>query len=183
MAETKFNTGKVRVSYPHVFEKDQNGKYSLVALIPKTDEKTYQKVMEACKALYAEHKNNTLKGLKFEEVMLPIHDGDGRKPKGGAYGAECAGMWVLSAKTNSKPVIVDAYNVPVTDQDEVYPGTWGRVAIAFGVYNNSGNRGITCYLNGLKTYSKGDRFGNSFSAEAFDDGYNDTDLMEDDDEI
>jgi hypothetical protein len=43
--------------------------------------------------------------------------------------------------------------------------------------------GDDCYLNGLKTYSKGDRFGNSFSAESFDDGYNDADLMEDDDEI
>lgn len=180
MAELKFNTRKVRLSYPHVFEKDTNGKYSLVALIPKEDKVTYDKVMAACKAIYEDQKNSVLKGLNFDEIQLPIHDGDGRKPKGGAYGPECKGMWVLSAKTKSRPVVVDAYNAPVVSEEEVYPGVWGRVALGFGPYDNNGNRGITCYLNGVKTYNTGERFGSTFNAKDFEDDYDDSDMLNDD---
>lgn len=180
MADLKFNTRKVRISYPHLFERDTNGKFSLVALIPKSDTATYQKVIDACKEIYEEHKKGILKGLDFSEVQLPIHDGDGRKPKGGAYGDECKGMWVLSAKTKTKPVVVDAYNTPVVSEDEIYPGVWGRVAIGFGPYDNNGNRGITCYLNGVKTYNTGERFGSTFSADSFADGYDDSDMIGDD---
>lgn len=183
MAETKMNTGKVRLSYPHLFAKDQNEKYSLVALIPKTDTVTVQKMVDICKSLYMEHKNDLFKGLLFEEVAVPYHDGDGRKPKGGEYGPECKGHYVLSAKSKSKPLVIGRDKLPITDEDEVYPGTWARVSIGFGVYNNSGNRGITCFLNGVKSYATGERFGTTFTADGFDDGYDDSDLMEDEDEI
>jgi hypothetical protein len=183
MADYKFNTRKVRISYPHLFQKDQNDKYSMVALIPKEDTATYQKIMDACKAIYKENKDSTFKGLQFDEIQIPIHDGDGRKPKGGAYGAECKGMWVMSAKTTSKPVIVDAYNTPVTSQEEIYPGVWGRINVGFGAYNNAGNRGITCYLNGVKTYNTGERIGNAFNAAEFEDDYDDSEMMADDGEI
>lgn len=183
MADLKFNSRKVRISYPHLFEKDTNGKYSLVALIPKADTVTYEKIMAACKEIYEEQKKSLFKGMLFEEVQLPIHDGDGRKPKGGSYGPECEGMWVLSSKTKTKPVVVDAYNTPVTSEEEVYPGVWGRVAIGFGPYDNNGNKGITCYLNGVKTYNTGERFGSTFKADDFADDYDDSELMTDDDEI
>ena len=182
----KFNTGKVRISYPHVFERDQNDKFSLVALIPKTDTKTLEKIEEACKAVYREHKSGVLKGLEYEEVAKPFHDGDGRKPKGGSYGDECKGMIVLSAKSKTKPVVVDRNGEKTADESLIYPGTWGRVAIAFSAYNNSGNRGICCFLNGVKTYTTGERFGSTFKAEDFDDGYDDSDMLtgaDDDDEI
>lgn len=183
MADTKFNTGKVRISYPHLFERDQNEKFSLVALIPKTDKATIDKLKAACKLVYTEHKDNIFKGLDYDEVAKPYHDGDGRKPRGGAYGDECKGMIVISAKSKSKVPVVDRNRTPVVDESEVYPGTWGRVNISLGAYNNSGNRGICCFLNGVLTYATGDRFGSTFNASEFDDGYED-DLDDDlDDDI
>lgn len=180
---TRFNTGKVRISYPHIFQKDQNGKYSLVALVPKTDTATVNKIEEACQQVYAENKNTVFKGLDYDEVSKPYHDGDGRKPKGGAYGPECKGMLVLSAKSSNKPVLVDSNKQAVVDESELYPGTWGRVGVKIAAYNAQGNKGICCYLNGVLTYNRGERFGAGFSASEFDDEYDDSDMLDDDDEI
>ena len=112
MADTKFTTGKGRFSYPHVFEayaaaEGQTPKFSTTFLIPKEDKETLKKLGDACKAVYEEHKNSTFKNILYDEVAKPYHDGDGRKPKGGEYGPECKGMWVLSTSSKRKPLVVD----------------------------------------------------------------------------
>lgn len=181
MAETKFNTKRVRFSYPHLFQKDQNDKYSVQLLIPKTDDVTMGKLKAACKQVYLDHKTDVFKGLEFDEVNKPYHDGDGRKPKGGAYGPEAKGMWVVNASTNSKISIVDRERNKVIDEDTIYPGVYGRANITVATYNMNGNKGIKCYLNGVMTYAYGERIGNVFNADDFDDGYEDPDNEEEDD--
>lgn len=180
MAETRFNTRRVRFSYPHLFQKDQNGKYSLQVLIPKDDDNTVTKMKEACKQIYQDNKGGIFKGLNFDEVAMPYHDGDGRKPKGGAYGPECKGNYVVNAKTSMRVPVVGPDNTPVMDEAMVYPGVYGRVNIAFSAYNNNGNRGINCYLNGVKTYGNGERIGNAFNPDEFNDDYDDSEFEDDD---
>ena len=178
----EFNTGKVRFSYPHLdkpsaMAEGQTAKYGMVVLIPKTDKETYSKIMKACKQLFEENKNTTFKGFEFSEVALPIHDGDGRKPKGGAYGDECKGQWVLSTSSKNRPGVVDGTRnaVPVDEiPQKAYAGCYGRVRIALAAYNVSGGKGINCYLNGVQTYGYGEAFsGGHFEANDFDDGYTD----------
>ena len=95
-----FNTMKVRFNFPKIFEANQkSGKYELTVLIPKDDTETKRRLVEAAKTLYEEEKNSAFRGLNFDEVAKPYHDGDGRKPKGGAYGEECKGMIVLNARS------------------------------------------------------------------------------------
>ena len=177
----RVTTKKIRMSYPHIWERDQNGKYSMTVLIPKSDKDTIGKIKEAVKQVYEENKNGPLKGLLFDEVAKPYHDGDGRKPKGGAYGEECKGHILINAKSNNPVTVVERDSkVKCTDESHVYPGCYGRVNMAFFAYNNNGNRGIGAFLNGIQTYNYGDRLGTGFNAEEFDDGYSDPDEDSDD---
>lgn len=184
---TSMNTGKVRFSYPNVFTPraagaGQSEKYSLTALIPKTDKETKAKIDAIIKSIYEEKKNSMFKGLLLEELQTPIHDGDGRKPKGGAYGEECHGCWVLSTSSKNKPGVVgpdrtaDGKPAPCTDQTKVYPGCFGRVNVNFYAYDVSGNKGIAAGLNGVYTMGYGDPIDGRVRAEdAFNDGFNDED--------
>ena len=184
MSDTKFTTGKGRFSYPHIFEpyaaaEGQEKKYSTAFLIPKEDKETAKKLGDACKAVFEEHKNTTFKGLLYEEVSKPYHDGDGRKPKGGEYGPECKGHWVLQTSSKRPPLVVDRDRQTVTDQTSIYPGCYGRIAVNLYAYNVSGNRGIACGLNAAQTFKYGETLGGGASAEDFNDGFEDEDDTDD----
>ena len=190
---TQMNTGKIRFSYPNVFTPraaaaGQAEKYSVTALIPKSDKATKQKIDAIIREIYEEKKNSTFKGLLLEEIQTPMHDGDGRKPKGGAYGEECKGCWVLSTGSKNKPGVVgpergaDGKYAPCTDQTKVYAGCFGRLAINFYAYDVSGNKGIACGLNGVCTLGYGDPIDGRVRAEdAFNDGFEDE--YEDDEDL
>lgn len=182
---TQMNTRKVRFSYPNVFNpraagEGQDPKYSMTALIPKTDSATKAAIEARMREVYEGAKHTHFKGLTYDEVQKPIHDGDGRKPKGGAYGEECKGQWVLSTSTKNKPGVVgpdrgpDGKYVACTDATKVYAGCYGRVTVNFYPYNVSGNKGIAAGLNAVLTYGYGDPIDGRVRAEdAFDDGYED----------
>lgn len=184
---TQMNTGKIRFSYPNVFNpraaaQGQAEKYSVTALIPKTDRETKAKIDAIIKEIFEEKKNSTFKGLLLSEIQTPLHDGDGRKPKGGAYGEECKGCWVLSTSSKNKPGVVgpdrgaDGKYLPCTDHTKVYAGCFGRLNLNFYAYDVSGNKGIACGLNGVLTYGYGDPIDGRVRAEdAFDDGFDNED--------
>ena len=183
----QINTGKIRFSYPNVFNPraaaaGQAEKYSVTALIPKSDTATKAKIDAAIKAIYEEEKNRKFKGLLLSEVQTPLHDGDGRKPKGGAYGDECKDCWVLSTSSKNKPGVVgpekmaDGRYAPCTDETKVYAGCFGRLSVNLYAYDVSGNKGIAAGLNGVLTYGYGDPIDGRVRAEdAFNDGFEDED--------
>lgn len=192
MANTSMNTGKIRFSYPNVFTPraaaGQAEKYSVTALIPKGDRVTIDKIKMIIKEIYEEEKNRKFKGLRLEEIQTPLHDGDGRKPKGGAYGEECKGCMVLSTSCKNKPGVVgpdrgpDGKYLPCTDQTKVYAGCYGRLNLNFYAYDVSGNKGIAAGLNGVCTLGYGDPIDGRVRAEdAFNDGFEDE--YEDDEEL
>lgn len=182
---TQFNTGKIRFSYPNLFTprasaEGQTPKYSMCVLIPKADKATKAKIDAAIHEVYEAEKNGKFKGLLESEIQVPIHDGDGRKPKGGAYGAECKGHWVLNTSSKNKPGVVgpergpDGKYLPQTDPSKVWAGEYGRVAINFYAYDTAGNRGIACGLNGVACLGYGEPIDGRIAAEdAFNDGFED----------
>lgn len=176
-----FNTMKVRFNFPKIFEANQkSGKYELTVLIPKDDTETKRRLIEAAKTLYEEEKNSAFRGLNFDEVAKPYHDGDGRKPKGGAYGEECHGMIVLNARSKNKPKVYNADKSECTDSTRVYSGCYGRVNISLYAYNNESGRGIGCGINGVMTFNYGDALGGStVTASTWDDGFTDDNLDDD----
>ena len=175
---TKVVTGKVRFSYVTIFEPKAQGdndelKYSVMLLIPKSDTATLNKINAAmAEAREAFCKKHGASALPVKPIT-PLHDGDGLKPNTGEpYGPECKGCYVISVSSKNKPVIVDNFRNPVTDPNEVYSGCYGRAAINFYGYNNK-KKGIGAGLLSIQKLHDGEPFGTTGSADDFDDDYND----------
>ncbi len=166
-------TGKVRLSYCQVWQPKapQNGgepRYSVTLLIPKSDATTlnalYQEIEQAKQAGIASVWKGTLPPI----VKIPLHDGDGARQSGEAFGPECRGCMVITASSKAQPQVVDLNVQPILNQAEVYSGCYGRVSLNFFAYDQSGNRGIGCGLNCIQKIADGDPLSGGVSAqEAF----------------
>lgn len=161
-------TGKVRFSYANVFEaRAVNGgeaKFSVTLLIPKSDTNTYQRIMAEINKTLQENVADTFKGVMPQNPSLPIYDGDGVRPSGEPYGPECKGHWVISAKSNSAPEVVDANLNPIISKNEFYSGCYGRASIRFYAYNRNGNKGIGCGLGNIQKLEDGQPLGGRTTA-------------------
>ena len=161
-----------RFSFLHCWEPDSvNGsepKYSVSAIIPKSDTKT----VSAIKAAIEVAKQESLPkwGGKFPpNLKLPLRDGDIDRPEDEAY----AGCYFLNANSREKPQVVDKQVQPILDQTEVYSGCYGRITVTFYGYNSNGNRGVAAGLGNIQKlkdgYSLGGRAKASEEFEPVDD--------------
>ena len=173
---TKVVTGKVRFSFCHIFEaKEPQGggdaKYSVTLLIPKSDTATLQnikKAMDEAREAFVQKNGANSLPAKYNHTL---HDGDGLRDSGEPYGPECKGCYVITVSSKQKPVIVDAFRNEVTDPGEVYSGCYGRAAINFYGYSNSGKKGVSAGLLSVQKLSDGEPFGTVGSADDFNDGF------------
>ena len=166
----KVITGKdTRLSYEHVWEPASinggNPKYSVCAMIPKSDTVTVEKVRKAIEAAYHDGESK-LKGNgktvpPMTAIKLPLRDGDLERPDDPAF----AGMWFVNANTDRAPGIVDLDCNPILDRNEVYSGCYCRISLTFYAFNSNGNRGIACGLNNLQKVRDGEHLGGRMSAE------------------
>lgn len=162
---SKVVTGKVRFSYVSLMmpKMDLNGKekYSVTALLPKSDIQSKQAIDAALQQAITDGTNGIWKGLVPPQIPTPIHDGDGVKQDGTPYGPECKGHWVFTASTNAnpqypKPEVVDATGQPILQATEVYSGMYGRLSVTFAPYFSAGKKGIGCYLNHAQKLEDGE---------------------------
>ena len=125
-----------------------NDKYGSMLIIPKTDTATMKQINDAI----AEARRVGLeKGIRGANTFpSPVHDGDGQKPRGGEYGPECKGCWVINASSNRQPKVVDKRVQPILDASEIYSGMWAIVDINFACFSVPGNTGLSCYLNNVQ---------------------------------
>lgn len=183
---TKIVTGKVRFSFVHIFEpQEQQGggdpKYSVTLLIPKSDTTTVGKIRQAMKEARDNFvARNGANALPANPVHT-LHDGDGQRPSGDDFGPECKGCYVITVSSKQKPVIVDAFRNEITDPGEVYSGCYGRASINFYGYNSSGKKGVSAGLLSIQKLSDGEPFGTVGSADDFNDDYRDPEAGVDDD--
>ena len=86
---TKVTTGKVRLSYAHIFEPHamndgQEAKYSVSVIIPKTDKETLKAIKEATDQ--AKKDGASKWGNKIPaNLKTPLRDGDEERPDDEAY--------------------------------------------------------------------------------------------------
>ncbi len=179
---TKITTGKVRFSYCTLIEprKSTDGgkdKYSVTLLIPKSDKQTLARIKAAIKEAADRYREkNGAKSLP-EKPNTTLHDGDGVRDGGEAFGEECKGCYVITVTTTKPPVIYDRDRNQI-DADEVYSGCYGRAVINFAAYNhNNTKKGISGYLVSLMKLNDGEQLGGGAKATAddYDDGYEDDD--------
>lgn len=164
---TKVTTGKVRLSYAHIFEPHamkmndgQEAKYSVSVIIPKTDKETLKAIKEATDEAKEQGKGKW-SGKIPPTLKTPLRDGDAERPDDEAY----AGCYFLNASSKTKPGIVDENVHPVMDQSEVYSGCYARLTINFYAYNAIGNKGIAAGLGNIQKLEDGEPLGGTTRAE------------------
>ncbi|MEI7027134.1 DUF2815 family protein [Paenibacillus sp. y28] len=188
---TKVITGKVRLSYTHVFEPQSidggDAKYSTAILIPKSDKETLRKIKAAVDA--AKELGKSKWGGKIPaNCKTPLRDGDEERPDDEAY----AGHYFLNASSKNKPGIAkpigkDANGKTkfqeITDTTEVYSGCYAKVSLNFFPFDAKGNRGIAAGLNNIVKIQDGDFLGgrssvsDEFADEEFDNDGDDEDFL------
>lgn len=175
---TNVTTGKVRLSYAHLFEPttapgSTTPKYSVSVLIDKSDKDTLAKIEAAINQAKEEGKSKW--GGKIPaKLKTPLRDGDEERPDDEAY----AGKIFFNCSSNRRPGVVDRALNPILDPDEVYSGCYARVAVNFYAFDTNGNRGIAVGLNHVQKLSDGERLGGGISAEAaFASSFDDDDSL------
>lgn len=165
---TKVVTGKVRLSYVHLFEPyssnpTQEEKYSCVLLIPKTDKATIAKLNAAEAAAKEAGKTTKWNGRLPANLKSIIHDGDTEADL--ERNPEYAGHLYMSVSSKTRPGVVDQQVDPVLDSTEVYSGCYARVSINAYPYDTQGNRGVSFGLNHVQKLADGESFGGRSRAE------------------
>lgn len=152
-----------RFSYLHCWEPDSvNGgdpKYSVSAIIPKTDTQT----INAIKAAIEQAKKDSISkwgGKIPANLKLPLRDGDIDRPDDEAY----ANSYFFNANSRQAPQVVDARVQPILDQSEVYSGCYGKISVNFYGYNSNGNRGIAARLGNIQKLKDGESLGGRSNA-------------------
>ena len=163
---TKVITGEVRLSYANLWEpKSINGgkeKYSVSIIIPKSDQKTIEKIEKAIDAAIEEGigkfggKKPNKKTLK-----LPLRDGDIEKDDE-AY----RDSYFVNANSLTAPQIVDRNVEPILDRSEIYSGVYARVSINFYAFNVNGNKGVAVGLGNVQKIRDGEPLGGRTNASA-----------------
>lgn len=177
-------TGKVIISYPHLFEASPNPsgalKFSASFLIDKKDTKTIEEINKAIDKAKAKGKssiwNNKLPTFRY----LPLRDGDAELASGEKTDPIYKGKFFLNASSDNAPGVVGPNGKPLMDQNVLYAGCIVRGDINPFPYKNSGNCGVGWGLNNVMLIGDGDRLDGRVNAEdAFADFVADEDNTDD----
>ena len=171
-------TGEIRCSYVSVHTPRQiNGqgkpKYTMTALIPKSDTSTINDIratMEAAIQKGIAEPKIGWGGKRPANLQTTLYDGDGVKPESGEpWGPECKGHWVLRASANEgqRPQVVGMDNIKVElDPRDVYSGMYARITVRFYPYKFAGKSGIGCGLGNILNTRDGEPLAGGASAES-----------------
>ena len=165
-----------RFSYLHCWEPDSvNGgdpRYSVSAIIPKSDTRTVEKIRAAIEN--AKKESLSKWGGKIPpNLKLPLRDGDIDRSDDPNY----AGAYFVNANSNERPGVVDRRRVPITDPLEVYSGCYVRASITFYPFNTNGNRGIAAGLGNIQKLRDGEPLGGKANAAEEFETYDDDDFL------
>ena len=200
----KLVTTEARLCYVNVFtprvstiSKNQEAKYSVMLLIPKTDK---EGILAIQKALAEVKKENTSLFSQSSAVFnIPLKDGDEKRKIEGEFddsgnpvttteyvkkGEEFRGHYYISLSDLAKPtVILQKGGVPAQQKD-VYSGCYGRAMVTFFPYAKKESRGISAGFTGLLITKDGESLeGGASEAEVMNEfasfikPVSDTDLM------
>lgn len=164
MDMTNVTTGRVRLSYVHLFkpyalQPGQEEKFSVTVLVPKTDTDTMARINAAIEAAKQKGAADKWNGVVPPIIPTPVYDGDGVRPSDGMeFGQECKGNWVFTARSSADyaPEVVDRMGNPIINQSEVYSGMFGRVNVTFFPYLYGGKKGIGCSLGPVQKLDDGE---------------------------
>lgn len=154
-----------RFSYLHCWEPASiNGsdpKYSVSAIIPKSDTATVNQIKKAIDDAINEGITSLWGGKRPPNLKLPLRDGDVERPDDEAY----AGCYFFNANSTQAPQIVDKMKVKITDQNEVYSGCYGNISVTIYPFNSTAQKGVAVGLGNIQKVKDGDCLGGRTTAE------------------
>lgn len=183
---TKVVTGKVRLSYCHLFEahssfEGNDPKFSTVILVPKSDKKTIRAIKAAQQAALENGKSSKFNGSIPKNWKNTFRDGDEEADL--EKNPEYEGHYFMTVSNNTRPGIVDAQVRPILDQTEVYSGCYARVSLNAFPFSASGNKGVSFGLNHVQKVADGEPFGSFTKAEDDFEALEEDDDLDDDDDL
>lgn len=134
-------------------------KYSLVAIIKKTDTDTLDAIQKTIE--YVTEKSIDKWGGRIPSTLRnPLHDGDLEKPDNPVF----QNCYYINAKSKDAPQVVDNNVEPITDQSEMYSGCYGNISLIFYGYNCGGNKGIAVLLGNIQKIKDGPKLNGRVTA-------------------
>lgn len=170
----KLKLNHVRLAFPALFEaKTVNGEgepaFSAVYLIDPADPQV--KTIEAAMLAVAKEKWGAKGEAQFKALRAAgktcLNDGDLK----GDY-AGFAGQLYLSARSKTRPLVLDADKTPLLPADgKPYAGCYVNATLDIWAMDNNYGKRICASLGGVQFYRDGDAFagGSGGSADDFDD--------------
>ena len=161
--------GPLRFSYLHVWEpqaieEGQQKKFSVSAIIQKSDKATIKQIETAVKQAIENGKDSKWGGKIPANLKLPLRDGDAERPDDEAY----KGSVFINAHATTRPGVVDAARNPILDQEEVYSGAHGYLNVTLYPYFAGGAKGVAVGFNHLMKIKDGEKLSGRVSVdEAF----------------
>lgn len=179
-------TGIGILSFPHVFKEtaSTNDKgetvYDIQFIIPKSQREDVRAILKAIKTV-----GEAKWGDKWKQVRTPLRDGDAEKDELTEDGTskeekypERLGCYFMNARSTKPVGVYDRQRNPILDQNDLYGGCKGKIAVTFYPYSNSGNHGVGVGLSGVQKVADGEPFGGGRpSVESM------FDILEDDDDL
>jgi len=159
----------------------QEPKYTITLLVDKDADFSALKkaIVAAAEKKFGE---KARKMIKSGRLQLPLRDGDEEREDDPLY----AGKYFFSAKSGTKPGVIDGRKNPIEDPMDFYSGCECRLSVNAYGYTVKGNKGVAFGLNNVQKVRDGERIaGRRPAAEDFDpwgDG-DDDDLFDDDDNL
>ncbi len=178
LKNTQVVTGECRLSFVNIFNarafrEGEDAKYSLTALIPKTDTVTVTKMQTAIKAAAEQGAGKHFGGRIPTNVAHTMKDGDTEVNDMGDLQniqyPEYKGHYYIRLATKFAPKVLDANNQEIIDPTECYSGMYGKVSMTFFAYSGDGKRGISACLNNVKKTRDGDPLSSTLQGDEFAD--------------
>lgn len=172
--KVRVRTGKIRISFPHLFEKyEKSGKYQAQLMIPKGSD-TEDVLRKAIENAKLDGKTRLWGGKMPGRLDVSMKDGDEPNDDGDVF-PENAGHLLLAAKSNTKPSVYDTDGGEAFDAESVYAGCYVQAIFDVYPYAND-SKGIAFALSGVKKLADGERLGGGGykpSSDDFDDAEDD----------
>ncbi len=138
-------TPMFRVTFPHVFQPNEDGKYGLGMIFEKdTDFQNLNELVQETIEIKWGRKPPFKLGL-------PILDGDKQER------TEYLGMYYINGKCGKyRPGVIGPNKEPIEDPEEFYPGCYARATITCYAWSFKGKNGVSVSVRNLQKCEEGE---------------------------
>lgn len=167
---------RARLSYVHLDapwsgSENNEKKYGVSLIIPKTDKATIEAVEKAVETAKAEGKSKKWGGTIPKKLSLPLRDGDEEKEDEAYQGS------LFMNASSKQPVKCFNRLKEEIDPSQIYSGAWGLVSLKMFPYDANGNKGVGVGLNQVLYWADDEPLGGGSNGNDFED----LDIEDDDD--